>query len=105
MAFKYREVVPWGRNYDEYIRMFDLSENELKLKILGCGDGPASFNYECNKRGGNVVSIDPVYNLTKAEIQERITETYHDVLNQTEKKKINSDGIPLGQSMNLEKQE
>jgi hypothetical protein len=87
MAFKYREVVPWGRNYDEYIRMFDLSENELKLKILGCGDGPASFNYECNKRGGNVVSIDPVYNLTKAEIQERITETYHDVLNQTEKNK------------------
>jgi hypothetical protein len=87
MAFKYRDVVPWGRNYDEYIRMFDLSESELKLKILGCGDGPASFNYECNKRGGNVVSTDPIYNLTKAVIQERITETYHNVLNQTEKNK------------------
>ncbi len=85
MAFKYRDVVPWGRNYDEYIRMFDLGENELKLKILGCGDGPASFNYECNRRGGNVVSIDPIYNLSKGEIQERIAETYHDVLTQTEK--------------------
>ncbi len=85
MAFKYKDVVPWGRNYDEYISMFDLNENELKLKILGCGDGPASFNYECNKRGGNVVSIDPIYNLSKVEIQERIAATYHDVLAQTEK--------------------
>ena len=85
MAFKYNDIVPWGRNYDEYISMFDLSENELKLKILGCGDGPASFNYECNKRGGNVISIDPIYNLSKEEIHERIAETYHDVLSQTEK--------------------
>jgi hypothetical protein len=87
MAFKYRDVVPWGRNYDEYVSMFGLSESELKLKILGCGDGPASFNYECNKRGGNVVSIDPIYNLTKADIQERIAATYHDVLNQAENNK------------------
>lgn len=65
--------------------MFDLSVNELKLNILGCGDGPASFNYECNKRGGNVVSIDPIYNLTKGEIQEKIDESYHNVLTQTER--------------------
>ena len=85
MAFKYKDVVPWGRNYDEYRSMFDLKEYELNLKILGCGDGPANFNYECNKRGGNVISIDPVYNLSKEEIQERIAETYQDVLTQTEK--------------------
>ncbi len=85
MAFKYKDVVPWGRNYDEYVRMFDLNENELKLKILGCGDGPASFNCECNKRAGNVISIDPIYNLSKEEIQGRIAATYHDVLTQTEK--------------------
>jgi hypothetical protein len=28
MAFTYKDVVPWGRNYDEYIRMFDLNKNE-----------------------------------------------------------------------------
>ena len=87
MTFKYKDVVPWGRNYDEYVRMFDLNEGELTLKILGCGDGPASFNYECNQRGGNVVSIDPIYNLTRHEIQRRITETYDDVLSQTRKNK------------------
>jgi hypothetical protein len=87
MAFRYKDVVPWGRNYDEYVRMFDLNEAELTLKILGCGDGPASFNHECNQRGGNVVSVDPIYNLTRHEIQRRITETYDDVLNQTRKNK------------------
>ena len=85
MSFKYKEVVPWGRSYDEYLRMFDLRESELKLRILGCGDGPASFNSECNKRGGHVTSADPLYNLTKDEIRIRITETYDDVLGQTAK--------------------
>src|SRR5574340_180349 len=85
MAFKYKDIVPWGRSYDEYLRMFDLRESELKLRILGCGDGPASFNSECNKRGGHVTSADPLYNLTKEEMQQRISETYENVLGQTEK--------------------
>ena len=68
MAFKYDNVVPWGRSLKEYVKMFDLKDHELKFKILGCGDGPASFNCECNKQGGNVISIDPVYNMTKNEI-------------------------------------
>ena len=84
MAFKYKDVVPWGRSYDEYLRMFDLTETELRLKILGCGDGPAAFNSECNKRGGHVTSVDPIYNLTREEIRKRIDETYADVLGQTE---------------------
>ncbi len=29
MAFKYSEVVPWGRSYDEYCRMFDLTQKDL----------------------------------------------------------------------------
>ena len=83
MAFRYKNVVPWGRSYDEYLRMFDLTGTELRLRILGCGDGPASFNSECNKRGGQVISVDPIYNLTREEIRKRIAETYDDVLRQT----------------------
>jgi hypothetical protein len=85
MAFRYKDIVPWGRSYDEYLRMFDLKESELELRILGCGDGPASFNSECNKRGGHVTSADPIYNLTKEEIRKRIAKTYDDVLRQTAK--------------------
>ena len=85
MAFKYKDIVPWGRNYDEYLRMFDLTESELKRRILGCGDGPAAFNCECNKRGGRVTSVDPLYNLTREGIRKRIARTYNDVLSQTAK--------------------
>lgn len=87
MRIKYDEVVPWGRNFDEYKRMFDLRNDELSQKILGCGDGPACFNFECNKRGGNVISIDPIYNLTKEQIQHRIDETCKEVLKQTSSSK------------------
>jgi hypothetical protein len=38
------EIVPWGRSFDEYRAMFALSEGDLGGRILGCGDGPASFN-------------------------------------------------------------
>ena len=44
--FTLDKVVPWGRSFDEYQRMFALTENDLGLKIVGCGDGPANFNAE-----------------------------------------------------------
>jgi hypothetical protein len=85
MAFKYDEVVPWGRNYEEYCRMFDLSPVDLKKRILGCGDGPASFNSICNMNGGNVISLDPIYSLSKEQISERIRITFDNVISQTRK--------------------
>ena len=84
MAIKYKDVVPWGRNFDEYRRMFSLTETDLKIKILGCGDGPSSFNAECTRKGSVVVSVDPVYDLTREELQTRIEETREEVLRQTE---------------------
>ena len=55
MSFTLEKIVPWGRSFDEYISMFSLSANDLKKKILGCGDGPASFNAELTKIGGIAV--------------------------------------------------
>ena len=59
MSLTYETVVPWGRSFDEYRRMFDLSAQDLELRILGCGDGPAAFNASMRQRGGRVVSCDP----------------------------------------------
>ena len=42
--FALDQVVPWGRSFDEYRRMFALTDADLSRVILGCGDGPASFN-------------------------------------------------------------
>lgn len=83
MSFKYTNVVPWGRNYEEYCRMFSLTAEDLCKKIIGCGDGPAAFNKVCNERGGNVISVDPIYALSEAQIRKRIRETYDDVISQT----------------------
>lgn len=83
MPFTLSEVVPWGRSYDEYISMFSLSPADLKQKILGCGDGPASFNSTLSPKGGSIVSVDPAYAFTEREIRNRIKETFNVVLEQT----------------------
>lgn len=72
---KLENVVPWGRNLEEYQNMFQLSKEDLQSKILGCGDGPSSFNFEVTKLNGGITSIDPIYQFTKEEIQKRIDET------------------------------
>ncbi len=83
--FTLQEVVPWGRSFDEYRRMFALTEADLRLGILGCGDGPASFNAEATRRGARVVSCDPIYRWSAADIQGRIDATSGEVLEQTRK--------------------
>lgn len=61
MPFQLNQVVLWGRSMDEYIRMLDLNADDLKRTILGCADGPASFNAEMTWDGGKVIAFDPVY--------------------------------------------
>jgi hypothetical protein len=79
---KLDEVVPWGRTMTEYQLMFELSAADLQSKILGCGDGPASFNTEMTQLGHNVVSIDPIYQFSAAQIRQQVTDTYEPVISQ-----------------------
>jgi hypothetical protein len=83
MAFTLDEVVPWGRSFEEYLAMFSLTEANLGGSILGCGDGPASFNAVLSKRGGQVISVDPLYRFAASEICARIKATFQRVLEQT----------------------
>lgn len=88
MEINYKDIVPGGRSFDEYIKMFSLTPDDLNLKILDCGGGPSSFNAEMTKREKKVISIDPIYNLSADDIEIRINETYDDVINQT---RVNAD--------------
>ena len=83
MAFSLDHVVPWGRSFSEYRRMFALTDDDLQRRILGCADGPASFNAEATKRGATVVSIDPLYAFSAAEIRGRIKKVCPLILQQT----------------------
>lgn len=83
MAFQLKRIVPWGRCFSEYESMFLLSDNDLSKFILGCGDGPASFNAELTRRGGKVVSVDPLYAYDVDDIRKRVDETFDQVIQET----------------------
>ncbi len=83
MAFSLDRVVPWGRSFAEYQRMFALTQDQLNLRMLGCADGPASFNAEATEHGADIVSVDPIYTFSRSEIQSRIQATYPEMMRQT----------------------
>jgi hypothetical protein len=83
--FTLDQVVPWGRSFDEYRLMFALSDKDLRLRILGCADGPASFNAIATRRRAHVVSCDPLYRFSASEIRDRIAATYETIIEQTRK--------------------
>lgn len=72
MTFLISDIYPWGRSLKEYKDMFLLSDSDLKKNILGCADGPASFNYELSLQGGIVTSCDMMYKFTSDEIKNRV---------------------------------
>lgn len=82
MGIKYEEAVPWGRSFDEYRRMFNLTGEDLRRNILGCADGPASFNEGMLRRGSRMISCDPLYEFTTEQIKQRIDVTYENVMEQ-----------------------
>lgn len=77
-----KRTVPWGRDLDEYAAMFSLSSLKTGDTVLGCGDGPASFNAEATSRGIRVTSVDPLYVFSKAQLEQRIDEARDEVMPQ-----------------------
>lgn len=82
MTVKLDQVVPFGRSLDEYRLMFGLTQTDLSKRILGCADGPASFNAELYSRGINITSIDPLYRYAGAEIAQRFEDCFETVFSQ-----------------------
>ncbi|MCM8525905.1 MAG: hypothetical protein NE327_05270 [Lentisphaeraceae bacterium] len=87
MSFSLDNVIPWGRSFSEYRKMFSLEDSDLAKKILGCGDGPASFNAELSEQDGEVISADPLYSFSAEQIKERVRAVYHTVLEKVEENK------------------
>jgi hypothetical protein len=86
---KAQKVVPWGRSFQEYLRMFALSENDLASGVLDCAAGPAGFNAEMHRRGHKAVSCDPLYRLSAAQISRQIENTFASILKTTEEHRAN----------------
>lgn len=82
MVMKLDTIVPFGRSLDEYIQMFTLTASDLGQRILGIGDGPASFNAEATQRGIQVTSVDPVYAFGGLEIERRFEAVVDGIIEQ-----------------------
>jgi hypothetical protein len=61
------DIVPCGRSFDEYRLMFGLTDDDLAGPILGCGDGPASFNVEATQSGHSVAVVATSYEFQRAD--------------------------------------
>lgn len=82
MSLKLNQIIPWGRSRREYELIFGLDANDLQKRMLGCGDGPASFNAEMSASGHSVISVDPIYAFSAAEIAARFHATAASVIEQ-----------------------
>lgn len=80
--FTLKQIVPWGRSFDEYRAMFALSDVDLAGTILSSRDGPAGFNAVATRRGSKVTSCDPIYRWSAPEIEARIEDTFAEVIEQ-----------------------
>jgi hypothetical protein len=85
MVMQLERVVPFGRSLDEYVKMFDLTEQDLRKTILSVADGPASFNAEATQLGYSIKSIDPLYNFTAEQIRSRFYEVVDNIIEQIER--------------------
>lgn len=82
MVMKLDKVVPFGRSLDEYRCIFNLSDTDLEKKIIGIGDGPASFNAEMKTRGKEVTSLDPLYEFSANEIEIQFYQVVDNIITQ-----------------------
>lgn len=87
MALKLEKVIPIGRRLNEYMSMFGLNNDLIKSsKIIDCGGGPSSFNYEATVMGAEVTSIDPIYQFTADQVSGRVDETFDPMFEQVRMK-------------------
>ncbi|WP_019501068.1 hypothetical protein [Pseudanabaena sp. PCC 6802] len=85
MVMQLEGVVPFGRSFDEYVKIFDLTARDLSKTILSVADGPASFNAEGTKLGYRIKSIDPLYSFTAEQIRNRFYEVVDNIIEQVER--------------------
>jgi SAM-dependent methyltransferase len=84
MGMQLDRVVPFGRTLAEYRLMFNLTDRDLQRQILDIGAGPASFTAEMSSLGYQVTAIDPIYNFSGAEIQQRFDDCVDQIIGQIE---------------------
>lgn len=73
------KLVIWGHTVADYREMFNLSDADLKGKILEFGCGPSAFNQEMHAKKGTCISCDPLFALDKATLKTKASLIFADM--------------------------
>lgn len=68
-----RKLVLWGHRVDEYREMFDLSQEDMNLRILEYGCGPSAVNSQQFHEAHQAISCDPMFVLDKDTLSSKTT--------------------------------
>ena len=71
-----RKRVLWGHHVSEYKEMFDVSDASLQANLLEYGCGASAVNTELHEEGTTMVSIDPLFALSKPELMQKVTDDF-----------------------------
>lgn len=77
-----QKLVLWGHHIDEYQEMFDLSDSDMKARLLEYGCGPSAVNAELMDRSHSIVSCDPLFNLDKDTLRTKVSLVFADMVSQ-----------------------
>ena len=81
--FTLDKVVPWGRSFDEYQRMFALTQTRSWPEDRGVRRRPRQFQCRGHAAWVDSTTCDPMYRYYVDQLQERIAATYEQILGQT----------------------
>jgi hypothetical protein len=80
-----RKRVLWGHHVSEYKEMFDLSDQMLTESILEYGCGASAVNAELQAAHQTpVISIDPLFEYSKAVLETEVTEAFNQRVKQVQ---------------------
>ncbi len=72
-----RKRVLWGHHVSEYQEMFDLSDKIFTQALLEYGCGASAVNAELHAaHQTNVVSVDPLFDMSKAKLETEVTQAF-----------------------------
>jgi SAM-dependent methyltransferase len=70
-----RKIVLWGHGVKDYQEMFDLTQADLRKKILEFGCGATAFNAQLHHINSSLISCDPLFNLNGEDLRTEVDKT------------------------------
>src|SRR3990167_11412910 len=72
----------WIYSFSDYQQMYELTESDLKKKMLDFSAGISSFNAEAHAKHYSIISLDAAYQFSEAQMKTHAQQVLHQVVSQ-----------------------